>query len=807
MMRYRGGWAACLLAGTALASLAPSATTAAQIAQAATETFAIPGQPLDQALAAFSAQTRIQVLAKGEVTRGVASPGANGPLSPEDALRRLLSGTGISYRFTDSRTVILDKTAADGAMTLDPVTVEGSALQAEESVWGPVKGYVAKRSAAATKTDTPLIEVPQTVNVVTRDQMEAQGAQTIIQALRYTPGVAASFGDSDTRSDTLQTRGFYLRDYLDGARLPFGSYSVGVLRVDPYALERIEVLKGPASALYGQSTPGGLLNMVTKRPTAEPLREIELQAGSFDRYQGAFDLSGAADGDGRVLYRLTGLLRDSDGQVDHSYDNRRFIAPAVTLKAGEDTTLTLLSHYQDDETITSYQLLPMAGTLRSNPNGKLSRKTFTGEPDYDGFWRRQYSVGYALDHRLGEAWSLRQNLKYTHVDIDTRAMPGFALGADGRTLSRVATLGEARAGMFALDNQALADFATGPVTHKAIAGFDVLVLDDNYRFSSNTASPIDLYDPVYGTSIPSLIPRMNYKQHMTQTGFYVQDQMKLDNWILTLSGRHDRAESTTKDSLLNSRSQQDDQAFTGRVGLGYLFANGLAPYASYATSFEPVGGADAAGKPFEPTTGTQAEIGVKYEPKGYNGFLALSAFDTVRQNVLTPDLANPLYSVQTGEVRVRGMEFEGKANLAEGLNLLAGYAYTYSDVTKDNPGSTTPSKVGRPLSRTPKHQASLWLDYTFPQEDLAGFGFGGGARYFGANYSDTQLSIELPDYWLFDAAVHYDLGQARPELKGARIGLNVSNLLDKDYVAYCLGSLQCSYGQGRTVMGTLKYQW
>lgn len=767
--------------------------------------FDLPAAELSQTLARIARQGGRSIAYDPALTRGLQAPSIQGRMSVEQALRQALQSSGLTLQVGANGSLSLLPASGD-ALTLSETTVSS----VQESAWGPVQGYVATRSATGSKTDTPLLEIPQTINVITQDQVQAQGAQNIVEAVRYTPGVVASFGDNDSRNDVLQSRGYFLRYNLNGSRLPYGAYSAAMLRVEPYGLERIEILKGPSSVLYGQATPGGLANLISKRPTFEPLREIQLQTGSHDRAQGGFDLGDAIDEQGTFAYRLTGLLRDSQGEVDHGYDKREFIAPALTWQPNEDTRLTLLSHYQKDETISDYVALPASASLHSGANGRLPRSSYLGEPGFDGYEREQSSLGYILEHRLNDVWSLRQTLQANHADVDVTASPGYLLSADGRRLSRVASRGQGEARSLTVDTSAEARFVTGALQHTLLFGVDYLDLTDQYNFASGLYStPLDIYQPNYGQATPVLIPRIDYDQHREQTGVYLQDQIKLERWVLTVGARQDWVSTRTETGLTTrTKAKEREDKPTGRIGLAYLFDNGLAPYLSYATSFEPLDGTDFSGNAFKPMTGEQYELGLKYQPPGSNSFITVSAFQLTQENVTTPD-PDPThvgFSVQTGESRVRGLELEAKASLHERLDLLASYAYMDSEVTRANAAAGA-SLEGNELIQVPAHQGSLWLDYTLGDGPLQGTGVGVGARYMSASYGDAANSLEMPGRTLFDASLHYDLGKAASSLDGAELRLSANNLLDKRYVSYCQNTLQCFYGQSRTMLATLTYRW
>ena len=769
--------------------------------------FALPAQPLARALTELARQTGNTLVASPALLADRQAPAVSGRLTARQALDRLLTGSGLEGRI-DGGVVTVQRIPAPGAtQTLAPVIVTANAFSDEAT--GPVGGLVARASVSGTKTDTLLLETPQTLTVIPREQIELQEAPTVTRALEYAPGTIAAFGGTNSQSDVVQARGFYPRDYLDGLRLPFSAYSVAVPQFDPYMLERIELLQGPASVLFGQSSPGGVINMVSRRPQEKAAHEVLLQAGNFSRAQLAFDTTGPLNADETLLYRLTGLTRENDGQIDFSQEKRQMIAPSLTWRPSAATSFTLLTHYQHDDLVPQYQSLPAAGTLLPNPNGQLPRTRFPGEPGWDRVEREQYGIGYALQHRFNSTWQFRQNFRYTDVGVDSRALPAIALLGDNRTVMRVATASRAEGSILALDNQAEARFTTGNLHHTLLTGLDLQRQKDDYRFSSQLASNLDLYAPVYGAAIPTLIPRLSNLQEMTQVGLYMQDQIRTGPWVFTLGARHDRADADTINRMPGGTTvSRSDSATTGRVGVNYLFDNGVAPYVSYSTSFEPMLGTDFNSRPFEPSEGKQAEVGIRYQPASGTTLLSLAAYRLQQTNVLTPDTApgHAGFQVQTGEVEVRGISAEARMQPVRNFELIANYAFTDSEVTRANPNTLGVSLLGRPLPRTPKHTASLWAAYYF-DGDLLGLTAGLGVRYLGENYTDTSITMQLPSQSLLDLAIHYDFGKTRPDFAGWKLSLGIANLTDKQYVSYCLNAAQCFWGQPRTAQVTLRKRW
>jgi iron complex outermembrane receptor protein len=688
---------------------------------------------------------------------------------------------------------------AAGSESADVVlpALQVEAQSERETAWGPVQGYVAEHSATGTKTDTPLIETPQSISVITRDRIDAQNANTLSETLRYTPGVQSESFGFQPRSTSIFIRGFDAAStglFRDGLQLRNSSFD-GAFNPEPYGLERVDVLRGPASILFGQGSPGGLVNMVTKRPTATPFGEVRFEPGNYDRLQGKFDLGGPIDDAGVFSYRLTGLGRGSGTQVEHIDDDRLFIAPAFTWRPDENTSLTFLSQFQKDD-FGDFQFIPPEGSLLPNPNGKISRSLFTGEPDFDNLERIQYSVGYLFEHRTEGPWTFRQNFRHTHSELDRRVVYSGSLRPDLRTLDRYAFGADGELDSVSVDNQAEVRFAIGPLGHTVLVGVDYQRIDISDVRSFGDAPPLDVFAPVYGAAVADPAVYKNEGIAQEQIGLYFQDQVKLyDQWTLQFGGRHDWVSNDTKNRLGGTRTIQDDEAFTGRAGLVYVSDIGLAPYASYSESFVPTTGTDASGRPLKPETGQQYEVGVKYQPQGWKSFITLAFFDLTRQNYL--QFVPPSFeSRQTGEIHSRGVELEGVARLDLGLDLIASYTYLDAEIAK----SDVPGEKGERPTQVPEHMASLWGDYTVRGGALKGFGVGAGVRYNGSTYGNAPNTLKVPSYVVGDAAVHYQWDKWR-------LAVNLQNVFDKEYVAAAYEGPYTSFGAARTVIGSIGYRW
>ena len=683
-----------------------------------------------------------------------------------------------------------DPTSASGSTppvsVLPTVEVRGTA----EDPNGPGVGYVAKRSTTGSKTDAAVIDNPQSISTVTRQQMDDQAVQTVDQALRYTTGVTTQDG-TDIRFDQLQARGFAMDSYLNGLAL-FQSPRFATPRIDPYLLERIDVLFGPSSVLYGQGNPGGLVNFVSKQPTDTPYHEVMLTAGNHDNYQLGFDFSGPLDKDGTVLYRITGLGRDSDTQVSAIKDDRVAIAPSVTIRPDRFTTLTVDAGYQRDPDGGLFNPVPASGTLTANPNGRLGPDQYFGNPNTDGMQRTQYWFGYQFDHAFNDVWSVSQSARYLHIDQNYyQTSVTSPLGADNATVYMWGNSDDEHQSQFEVDTHAQAKFATQDIAHTVIFGLDYRrVLGDDYE-GNGLAGQLNLFDPDYA-SLATITPNTHLDYSLSQVGIYGQDELRYRNWVLTLGAREDWA--GTNQQTNNAVEHANNAAFTWRAGLAYEFDNGIVPYVSYAKSFEPVLGATEGGSPFIPTTGKQTEVGVRYQPKGYAAYFRLAAYNLTQDNVSTADPNNSNYEVQTGQVRSRGIEAEAHANITDALKVIASYAYLDQRVTEDT------TLTGTRPTIAPRHSAAFWGDYTLQGGPLRNLGFGAGVRYMGNTEGSDDNSFQVPARVLVDTALHYNWQQWT-------LGLNVNNLFNREYISYCSNSFICYWGATRSVVGTARYQW
>ncbi|WPX80586.1 TonB-dependent siderophore receptor [Pseudomonas sp. MH9.3] len=799
----------------------------AEDSSSALRRFQVPAGDLSQALNSLAEQAGLVLAFDASLTRGKRSSGLGGQYETDAALARLLAGSGLQALKMGADRYRLEAVPDSGGVTELQATTISAAYQTE-SPTGPVAGYVASRSLSGTKTDTALIETPQSISVVTKDQMRAQNAESLNQILRYSAAVVPETrGATASRLDQLTIRGFAPATYLDGLRVP--SSRDALPQKDAFDLERVEVLRGPASVLYGQGTPSGVINMVTKRPLDTPFHEVGVEYGTFNKKRTTFDLSGPIDDQGVYAYRVAGLFDDADGQVEHTETRRQSLSSAFTWRPDDATSLTLLGHFQKDPKGASYGSVPAWGSVLHSPTGRrIDVDFYDGERNFEKSDRAYYSLGYAFEHHFNDVWTVRQNARYLRAEGVYRSIYNSNLQADYRTATRSTIATDVDMDAYTVDNQLQAKFDTGPLQHTFLTGLDYQNTSTDTKAGYGKGPNLDIFEPVYGAPVTTPAFGTDATSRSEQTGVYLQEQMKWDKWVLLLGGRYDWAstDSTTK-ALSNgakSKSSLDSHAFTGRVGLVYLFDNGLAPYASYAESFNPQSGTGYGGSVFKPTEGTQYEIGIKYQPPGSNSFITAAIFDLRQRNVptLDPDpshmCGNGRCSIQDGEQQSRGFELEGKASLNDNLDITAAYAYLdnrasqsnstaqYAPITDIGIGPAVPVK-GTTTYGLPRHTASAWADYTFHDGQLKGFGVGAGARYVGSSWGDTANTLKVPGYTLFDAAVHYDIPNIANPRDNLRLAVNASNLANKEYVASCLSYSWCWYGSQRTVQASATYQW
>lgn len=688
------------------------------------------------------------------------------------------------------------------AQNAEDTTLAPINLQADGSAIGPDSTIVAKSSKTGSKTDTPILDSAASLSVVTQKELEERGVKTLDEALSYTPGVSTDIYGSDNRYDHYMIRGFYSTGqstFKDGLQVRSDNFTGS--RMEPYGLQRLEVLKGANSTLFGMSQPGGVVNAISKRPQDYKFGEIYTTFGD-NHIETGTDFGGPIDPDGVWSYRITGKWQNAEQGIHYSQDDRVYIAPALTFSPSADTDFTVLMSYNKRDGSTSHG---MPYGLR----GQIDSETYLGEPNFDNMNTIERNIGYEFRHDFGNGLEFRQNTRYTNLDLTYEGVfaPSAANEDDwasiGASRSSLAIYGKSR--RFDVDNQLQYDASFGRFDSKTLFGVSYQKTKlDEHRFDG-TLSGIDPFNPTYSgrDDVTSGFYR-ELDDHGSQAAksIYLQEELTLDDrWIATLGARYDDVNTKA------STDRATDEAFTKRAGLTYKATSEFSVYASYQESFLPISASRSflTGDP-EPQEGRQYEIGAKYQPEGLNAIFTASLFDLTQTNV-------PQYTAgysaqyQVGKVNVRGLELEGKVALTDRLNLTAGYSYWDAEIKDD----AVPINVGTRPALVPKHMASLWADYTIPGNGVLGdLNFGLGARFVGQTYADNATAdrptasnaISLASRTVFDAAIKYSVTDS------TTLAVNATNLFDREYISQVDNfSYSAYYGDRRKVLATLKYTW
>ncbi len=681
---------------------------------------------------------------------------------------------------------------ADNAPEQSEVRLDKTVVRAELTNFG------------ATKSSVPIVETARSVSVETSEQFEEKGALNLSQATSYMAGVTAETYGFATRGDAIHARGLSLPRYRDSIQELFGSYNT--TRAEVYTLEQVEVLKGPVSVLYGQGTPGGIVNYVSKTPKADAATEIVAELGNNNRKQLAVDSTGKL-GSEQWLYRMVALKRDSDTQVDYVEDNTLVLMPSVSYVPSATSRYTLIAMHQNTDSDTGAQFVPVEGTLKPLKDGTyLDQDVYAGEPGWNKYDTRSNQLTALVEQQLTNNLALEATALWREGSADyNQAWPVFTGAGNSRylndvlgtnaftdtTVARTFYKADNEFQLYALDVRLLADFDTGALRHQILVGAQkqsVTTDNDTARSADGGASSgnfdyvLDLKNPKYtGAPDDSMFTYTdNPEQKIDSIGLYVSDQISYDNWRFTAGLRYDEVDNDT-----GSRKQSDD-ALSASAGVLYAFDNGLAPYISYSESFETVVGIDANGKQLEPREATQYEAGLKFEPNGFPGLFTLSYFDIEITNLPNPNGVPGTNSQQQGVAKIDGVELEGKASVGD--------FYIQGALSTLN----TEDQNGYQYAAEPDSNASLWVTW----KPAGKFRMGGGVRYVGESVSETAtVKYVTPDYTLVDMMLGYE---ATEQLD---LALNVRNLGDEEYLTSCLARGDCFPGVRRTVNARVTYNF
>ncbi|MCC4287081.1 TonB-dependent siderophore receptor [Vreelandella aquamarina] len=656
---------------------------------------------------------------------------------------------------------------------------------------------------AATKVATPFIETPQSVSTITETQMSQRGVSTVQRATDYTPSVYSNQVGASNRFDYLVLRGFsdgsLSNTFLDGLKVMGDANSHSSMRIDPWFLDSIEVVRGPASVLYGRASPGGVVALNSKRPEFEPGGELRFRVGNNNQRSAAFDLTGPLGEEQRVAFRLTGIASAADTQFGPAEEERYAIAPRLTWDMTDATSLTVEAYLQDEPEGGYHSGVPYEGAVVARNGRTISNNFFDGEADYDAYERTQRMLGYTLEHRFNDRVSARQLLRYLNSDVTLNQVYGFGWASPtSNELARYYSGSEESLQALTVDNQLEARLTSGFMEHTLLLGADYQQRENEVAWPSGAFPSLDAFNPVYGSEPLAFYAPVRENHELEQTGVYLQDQIAVDNWRVTLGGRFDwvNIDNTNRDS--GATSTLSDTQFSGRAGVVYLFDNGIAPYVSYSTAFTPTSFVDANGDLLAPMEGAQWETGVKYQPNEQQQYSA-ALFHISQENVATKEQPTDPYRA-VGEIESQGIELEAQTQLTEALSLQAGYSFTDITYAKSDDGNQ-----GNNAIYSPRHQVQLWGHYAVQKGWLSGVDIGVGVRHYADIAADRANTATVPDYTLVDATLGYDWSQAG--LNGVETRLNVHNALDKAYVASCNSLEYCYFGAERGITASVHYRF
>ncbi|WP_299330038.1 TonB-dependent siderophore receptor [uncultured Psychrobacter sp.] len=669
--------------------------------------------------------------------------------------------------------------------------------------------YADSYRTTGTKTALDPEDAPMSYTRIDQDLLQKRQADSVNAALRYEPGVSTESRGTVSIFDEYNIRGFKTySNFYDGLRLPYdGAWNL-MPQVDVYATEAVEVVKGPASSLYGYASPGGMVNQVAKAPKSTQENEVQLRLGNQNLKEVAVDSTGPITD--TLNYRLVALKRQKDGQMQTTEEERLLINPSLEWQATDDVSILANLFYQDDPEMVPSTPLPAVGTVYKASYGKLGSDAYAGD-EWNKFSKEVFMPSVTVNWDINDKLTFKHITRYTDAEAEQRNMynsGGFVDGSD-TILNRVAYTTDENMDNWTTDNQLAYTFDTENTSHNLLFGAEYQETDSNavyYDAGANGTPNLDLSNPDFSQINTATLPLDTYRQtqdiEQSQLGFYVQDEMKWQDLTVVAGLRHDNFESTTKQTDASQGAVYNNETFgndasetSGRFAAIYDFDNGLSPFVSYSESFQPVVGSNfITNEPFDPSTADQLEAGLKYLSPDRATKGTLAVFDITQQNVVVTNPADYRQKVQTGEIESKGFEVSASRMLNDWVDVAASYSYTDAEITEEE---INPEVIGNTPAQIAKHKATLWADY-YATDKLT---LNAGVRYEDGIQIDKQNSDELPSVTLVDIGGNY---QINPMLA---VGASINNLFDKRYVGACYDTENCWMGPERqmSVSATAKF--
>jgi len=780
--------------------------------------YEIAAGPLPQALNRFADVAGLQLIYDAAATRSLRTDGFRGEGAAPEVIAKLLSGTGLTWRFTsrNSVTIISPSATASGAVGSDDATVLqpiilSSGQSSEDS-------YSLDSSATATRISADIQKTPRSVNVVTQRQMIDRGVSDLEEAIAYSPGVATGLYGNDDRYDQYVIRGFETQNvgtYRDG--MPLRTFGWAAWRTEPFGLERLDILRGPTSDLYGSNEPGGLVNAVTKRPNFEPSNTVFGRLSSYGGTEAGIDSTGPIGDD--FDYRFVGVANRSGTNYDEVDQGRFYVAPSLTWKPEDTTSLTLFAEIQRDDVGDSWSVVPEYGSRRHNPLGHFSPDTYTGLADHNSVKTRQTTIGYEFEHEFETGITFHSKARYAENDwrMQTAVPAAFVslpalFGVPGADPSAVDTallskfdLNQ-KAYQASFDNNLSYEFESGDLSGTIVVGFDHYLARSDVDYAQGYLGELNLFTGdltnFLSGALPTDLPAI-LNNDIDQTGVYLTSRSEFENLVFSGGIRHDWVTSSTETSA--GKITSEGQVTSASFGVAWNFDDAWTIYGNAAYSFNvPPAGVTASGAALDMEKSRAYEIGLRYNLPDDRGHVNVALFDTTKLNATYNDPSDltGITKIQAGKVRSMGVDVDALLELSHGFTVLGSYTYVDAEVTKD------PTLQGKKPARAPVHSASAWVKYDVQAPALEGLSLGVGIRHVGSYFSDAINIYDISSANLLDASISY-------QRDGWSLVLAARNLANKEYEAECntatfaaaVGALadyagSCTYNEGRRVMLT-----
>jgi iron complex outermembrane receptor protein len=769
--------------------LASSLMLVAEVAVADIQVNAnVPASSIEHAILRLAQQADVKIVFTAIQSGRV--PALKGSVGFEQQVRQWVAPHGLVLVKTGERQYRIDKILNSEGENLLPISVEDNTLNPRgQRTFDDRNGVAPSQILSLGNTATDLMTAPKSVSVITEKEITKRAATNIEEVLSYTPGVQVSAYGMDPRFDQISVRGFSSTvnaDYLDGLK-QMNSGWLASFHTEPYALERVEVLKGPSSIEFGQMAPGGAINRTSKWANETPFHEVSAQVGLDDHYQLAMDANDQVTGQEDQYVRFVGLVRESNSNMIGINNDSVYLAPSWLWAPDDDTSVTVYAQIHRFETSASPR-------TADNADGTLSN-FWAGDKAFDGLDQQQYQIGYQLDLALNDTWSLHQRARYGYLDTENQYVDAAdSISPTTTSLSRYSVGVYEQMNTFIIDTGLSAQFDQSWLTHEVSLGMDYLWMKADIQYMTGDAPDISLSNPDYSQAIgqPTTVLSSPDKR-MDQIGLYLSDRIQLDQLHISAGVRHDRASTRNTERLTGTTERQDHSATSVNLGVLYALTEEWSPYASYSTGFSVQLGQNYAGDDFSPAETEQWELGIKYKPEATNTLVTLSAYDITQSNVLTADPDHTGFQIQTGEQRSKGVELEVQWEPTEALRFKGAYTLQDVKVTKSNDGNQGKWAIGKP-----KHLLSVWADMDVARHMNVGL----GARYMGSSFGNSDNSQKNDAYTLYDAAWGYELDNY---LQGASVQINANNLTDERYIMCDSG--YCYRARGRTVLATFATRW